>query len=585
LTARHEAPRPRRKATRVDAVSAATVPDETQFRSLHRPGASLTLRIDVADPGWDPTDLVDPLAGAGNVYLLETAGGPVDLEQRTILAWNPEREYVLRAHELETRWRGGRSARRTTANPLAELRAAMADEGAVFSAQGEGFSGGLVGYVSYDFKNHLERLPDTVADDLGVPELRLGFVRRVLVWDRRAGTLGVRVSVKCGRDPGADWKRSQRELQAVWEEVRRAAASIGSKGSAADRAGGRSAPVSRHTGTAPGAASRTPGASARVAGVARARSNLTRRDYDRMLARCHEHILAGDIYQANLSHRMAAPFLDSGLELYRTLRAINPSPFAAYLRFPEHEIVSCSPERLVKLERGRVETRPIAGTRPRARDRAADRALQQDLLANEKERAEHLMIVDMARNDIGRVCEPGSVEVEPFMRVEAYSHVRHLVSHVTGTLRADRDGFDLLAATFPGASITGVPKVRCMQIVDALERVRRGVYTGSAGYIGLDGCMDFNILIRTFFVQSGRAYFHVGGGIVADSQADREYAETLAKGRALQEALASIRPATAPKRGVSAGAGAAPHASARTPPARATSRFTRSRASRAHVVT
>src|SRR5262249_24661353 len=192
----------------------------------------------------------------------------------------------------------------------------------------------------------------------------------------------------------------------------RAAASIDSRRRSADRDGAPS--ETPYKGVAGAGASRIQAASARVARVAGARSNLTRRDYDRMLARCHEHILAGDIYQANLSHRMEAPFRGSGLELYRQLRAINPSPFAAYLRFPEHEIVSCSPERLVKLERGRVETRPIAGTRPRALDRVADRALQHDLLANEKERAEHLMIVDMARNDIGRVCEPGSVEVEPF---------------------------------------------------------------------------------------------------------------------------------------------------------------------------
>jgi anthranilate/para-aminobenzoate synthase component I len=269
-----------------------------------------------------------------------------------------------------------------------------------------------------------------------------------------------------------------------------------------------------------------------------------------MLARAHEHILAGDIYQANLSHRFAAEFDGSGLDLYRRLRAINPSPFACYLRFSDHEVVSCSPERLVRVEHGRVETRPIAGTRPRGADRTSDRRLQRDLLTDEKERAEHLMIVDMARNDIGRVCEHGSVQVERFMRVEGYSHVRHLVSNVVGSLRSDRDALDVLAAVFPGASITGVPKVRCMQIIDGLEEVRRGVYTGSAGYIGLDGSMDFNILIRTFLLQGGRAYFHVGGGIVADSDPEREYQETRAKGRALEEALRAVaaRPLPVPRR-------------------------------------
>ncbi len=279
---------------------------------------------------------------------------------------------------------------------------------------------------------------------------------------------------------------------------------------------------------------------------AQPRSNLTRAAYDRMLARCREHILAGDIYQANLSHRFSMPFGARGDDLYRGLRAINPSPFAAYLRFPEHEVVSCSPERLVKLAHGRVETRPIADTRPRAADPAEDRALHRELLASDKERSEHLMIVDMARNDIGRVCEAGSVRVERFMQVEAYSHVWHLVSNVAGSLAAGLDAFDVLAAVFPGASITGVPKVRCMQIVDELESVRRGVYTGSAGYIGFDGTMDFNILIRTVLLQDGVATFHVGGGIVADSAAGREYQESLAKGRAMHDALVAVVATAAP---------------------------------------
>jgi anthranilate/para-aminobenzoate synthase component I len=277
------------------------------------------------------------------------------------------------------------------------------------------------------------------------------------------------------------------------------------------------------------------------------RSNLTRKAYDRMLAAAKEHVFAGNIYQANLSHRFEAPFRGSGLPLYRHLRRINPSPFASYLRLPAlgtaapaAEIVSCSPERLVRLREGCVETRPIAGTRPRASDTRTDHQLEKDLLASDKERAEHVMIVDMARNDIGRVCKLGTVQVERFMSVERYSHVRHLVSNITGELSDHCDALDVLAATFPGASVTGVPKVRCMQIIDELETVRRGIYTGSAGYIGLDGALDFNILIRSFLLQDGRAWFHVGGGIVADSDAKIEYEETLSKGRALYEALVAV---------------------------------------------
>jgi len=449
--------------------------------------------------------------------LLESAGGPPDLERRVVLAWDPEPEFVLRGERLEV-WRRGRQESAVRCDdPLAALRAVLHAEGAVPTPFADAFSGGLIGYVAYDFKNRLERLPDTVQDDLGVPEFRFGLVRRVLVWDRNAASLSLRVSNRCTADAVADYRRAQADLLALWEQVSAVARSA----------------------RAPSARPSRSAAAARVAGLAPS-SNLTRAEYDRMLERCREHIFAGDIYQANLSHRFRMPFRARGSDLYRGLRAINPSPFAAYLRFPEHEVVSCSPERLVKLAQGRVETRPIAGTRPRAADPLEDRALQRELLASEKERAEHLMIVDMARNDIGRVCEAGSVNVERFMQVEAYSHVWHLVSNVTGSLAAGRDAFDLLAAVFPGASITGVPKVRCMQIVDELEPVRRGVYTGSAGYIGFDGTMDFNILIRTVLLQGGAAYFHVGGGIVADSAADREYLETLAKGRAMHEALMAV---------------------------------------------
>jgi len=519
LTARQDTP-PLSRRRRREPEDAVWLPDAALFHALHTPGASIAVRMEVPDPGWDPADLVNPLATSGIAYLFETAGGPIGLSRRAILAWNPEREFVLHGDRMETRARGRCIARQRTRTPLRLLRTLLASEGAMVSPYADAFSGGLIGYVGYDFKNHLEKLPDTVRDDLGVPDLRLGFVRRVLVWDRDAGTLSLRTSLRCGADARRDWDRARGVLLDLWAEIRAAAAAV-------------RRPVPRAA-----AASRVPAPDV-------LRSNLTRSEYDRMLERCREHILAGDIYQANLSHRFAAPFHASGLDLYRRLRAINPSPFATYLRFPEQEIVSCSPERLVKVEHGRVETRPIAGTRPRGEDRDSDRRLQRDLLANEKERAEHLMIVDMARNDIGRVCEAGSVEVESFMRVEAYSHVRHLVSNVTGSLRSDCDAFDVLAATFPGASITGVPKLRCMEIIDALEPVRRGIYTGSAGYIGLDGAMDFNILIRTFLLQDGQASFHVGGGIVADSQPEREYQETLAKGRALREALHTVRPPAA----------------------------------------
>lgn len=493
-------------------------PDPTLFDELHRVGRSLPLVVEFEDPGWDPVELMAALPRASTAYLLETPHGPVDLERRSYLAWDPEYEVVLR----HGRFDGQRARTSRRVSVLEALRARLGSEGASQVPGARGFLGGFIGYVSYDFKNHLERLPDRVADDLQTPELRLGLVRRVLGWDHRARRVRLSVHVLCkSARASADRRRAIDALNAFHADVETLTALPKPPSGAA-------------TAVVP-----QPGRTE----VTALRSNLGRTSYARMLAQTHEYILAGDIYQANLSHRFQARFSGDGLTLYKRLRQINPSPFATYLRFPEHEVVSCSPERLVRVQDGIVETRPIAGTRPRGATPQTDHHLERELLLNEKERAEHLMIVDMARNDIGRVCELGSVEVDRFMSVERYSHVHHLVSNVRGKLRSGRDAFDVLAATFPGASVTGVPKVRCMQIIDELETVRRGIYTGSAGYLGLDGSIDLNILIRSFFLQKGYAYFGVGGGIVADSNTEHEYHETLAKGRALREALREVQEA------------------------------------------
>jgi anthranilate/para-aminobenzoate synthase component I len=226
--------------------------------------------------------------------------------------------------------------------------------------------------------------------------------------------------------------------------------------------------------------------------------------------------------------------------LYDALRRVNPSPFSALLRFDDLALVSSSPERLVRLQGSRAETRPIAGTHGRGLSAAADHAVATQLLGNTKERAEHLMLVDLERNDLGRVCRYGSIHVDEFMTVERYSHVSHLVSNVTGELRTGLDAFDLIRATFPGGTITGVPKVHCMEIIDQLEPVRRGPYTGSLGYLNWDGGLDLNILIRTLVLQQSRGFLQVGAGIVADSDAHREYDETMLKAGALIEALKGI---------------------------------------------
>ncbi len=263
--------------------------------------------------------------------------------------------------------------------------------------------------------------------------------------------------------------------------------------------------------------------------------------YESIVETAKQHIYAGDIFQANLSMRYGYPWASDGWQLYRHLQKINPSPFASYWRTTWGEVISVSPERLVSLRDRHAETRPIAGTRPRGKTEQQDRELERELLACNKEQAEHIMLVDLERNDLGRVCEWGSVKVDELLAIERYSHVMHLVSNVVGTLRGDRNFVDLIRATFPGGTITGCPKVRCMEIIEKLEPQRRSLFYGSCGYIDKRGNMDLNILIRTLLKTNDHIWGQVGAGIVADSISDREWHESLQKAQAQLAALGLVR--------------------------------------------
>jgi anthranilate/para-aminobenzoate synthase component I len=272
---------------------------------------------------------------------------------------------------------------------------------------------------------------------------------------------------------------------------------------------------------------------------------MNQRSFEQMVLRAKEYIAAGDIYQVNLSQRISADINGDPFELYLRLRQINPSPFACYLPMNHMTIAGSSPERLLKVAGNRVETRPIAGTRPRiVQNTFVDRRYAQELLLSAKERAEHIMLVDLERNDLGRVCEYGSVEVNELMAVEEYSHVRHIVSNIRGKKCEECDRLDAVEAVFPGGTITGTPKIRSMEVIKELEPVDRGLYTGSVGYLSFSGEMDLNIVIRTFLIMEGRLHIQVGAGIVADSIPEKEYEETLRKGEALLEAVRSMKNAT-----------------------------------------
>ncbi len=366
--------------------------------------------------------------------------------------------------------------------------------------------GGAVGYFSYDLCHFIERLPTTAIDDLMLPECYLAFYDAIIAVDHQDSKVFL---VSTGFPELEEVKRLRRAEERL-NEVRNLVlhgSPVMVTGSASPEEG-----VTLH-------------------------ANFSREEYIAAVATAREYIRAGDIFQVNLSQRFETELNIPPYELYRKLRSINPAPFASYLGFEEVKIVGASPERFLKVIGDRVETRPIKGTRPRGKSAREDSSLARELLSSVKDRAENIMIVDLERNDLGRVCRYGTVRVTELAILETYPTVFHLTSTVVGELCPGKGRIDLLKATFPGGSITGAPKVRAMEIIDEIEPTRRSVYTGSIGYLSFNGTMDINIVIRTILVKDGRAYFQVGGGIVYDSEPEAEYVETLDKARVLIQAL------------------------------------------------
>lgn len=371
--------------------------------------------------------------------------------------------------------------------------------------------GGAVGYLSYDLGKFIERLPSIAIDDLQLPECYFAFYDAIAAFDHREGKVYIISTGFPETEQGLRDRRARarlRELQALLSAE---------------------AAVSEETPLGDVSPEEAP-----------LHCNFEHQAYLEAVERAREYICAGDIFQVNLSQRFDAPLSSAPYDLYRCLRAVNAAPFACYLNFDEVVVVSSSPERFLHLRGDMVETRPIKGTRPRGKTPAEDVAMAQELVKSIKDQAEHVMIVDLERNDIGRVCRYGTVRVSELMALEKYATVFHLTSTVEGRLRPDKGRIDLLKACFPGGSITGAPKVRSMEIIEELEPTKRSVYTGSIGYLSFSGDMDLNIAIRTILMTRGRAYFQVGGAIVYDSEPEAEYQETLDKAKALIQAITYI---------------------------------------------
>ena len=388
-------------------------------------------------------------------------------------------------------------------------------------------AGGLVGYFGYDLVRRLEDLSDAPPDDLGLPEMAFLLADTVLVFDHLKHTITVVANAFVeGRDVDGPYKRAVARIAAV-KEMLQAPLPTSVYGLAeADE-------------VEPSPAEGTPSRSANPA-ADRPRpvtSSMTREQYESGVDRIRDYIYAGDAFQVVLSQRFSTPTTVSPFAVYRGLRAVNPSPYMYYIAFDDFALCGSSPEPLITVQGKDVETRPIAGTRRRGANTAEDRRLIADLRADEKERAEHVMLVDLGRNDLGRVCAPGSVHVDEFMGMELYSHVIHMVSSVRGTLAEGATPTDALKAGFPAGTVSGAPKVRAMQIVDELETVRRGPYAGAIGYLSYGGDLDTCICIRTVVVKDGVAHVQAGAGIVADSDPAKEYEETQNKAAALLRAI------------------------------------------------
>ncbi|MGK3995609.1 aminodeoxychorismate synthase component I [Sorangium sp. So ce1024] len=470
-----------------------------------------TAAIDVSLP-WlrsvtgvhsEPLDLAEPFMDVvrrfahlpGTVALM--SGGELDSARHHILGVYPW--LSLSGHRTRTTLADGDHRAELHEDPFTALRrllqrCSVPDLGAPLP-----LSSGLLGYFAYDLKDCLERLPRTSIDDLDLPLMHLVAPSILVIHDRASAATTLLAM------------RLQGDDAAFRQDVARFKEALGAP--------------------APALPERAPQASGKRVSV------FSREEYLSAVEAIRRYIVDGDVYQVNMSQRFQAPFAGDPFDCFARMFAANPAPFFAYINAGDHQIVSTSPERFIQLRNGSVETRPIKGTRPRGRTPAEDDALRAELLESTKEDAELSMIVDLLRNDIGKVCRPGSVRVLEHKRLEAYQNVYHLVSIVKGELDPGMDAVDLLRATFPGGSITGCPKIRAMEIIDELEPVRRHIYTGSIGYVGFDGTMDLSIAIRTATFTGGKVVFSVGGGIVFDSDPASEFEETLHKGRTLMNAL------------------------------------------------
>jgi len=481
-------------------------PDKKEFLSLAQQGNMVPIFREVTADTETPISLFKKVAHGPESFLLESVEGGQRWGRYSFIGYRPRLLVKARGEEIELS-RNGEKCGTFKASPLEYLKNLMKTFRAVPVEGLPRFFGGLVGYLSYEIVRFIENLPTFKPDDIGMPDAAFMMPEHVMIYDNLAQTIKVVANIYVPEyvNHSVAYDQAVDRIDETLEVLREAAPP--------------SRPVLKSTADMV------------------LRANMERSRFEGMVQRAKQYIRDGEAIQIVLSQRFDTDLSTEPLDIYRALRRVNPSPYMYYLDFDGDVVIGASPEVLVRLENGRVALRPIAGTRRRGKDAAEDRRLEEELRTDPKELAEHVMLVDLGRNDVGRVAKVGTVEVTDLMVVEYYSHVMHLVSHVEGDLAPGLDMFDVLRASFPAGTVSGAPKVRAMEIIDELEPTRRGLYAGAVGYFSFSGNMDFCITIRTMLVCNGKVYLQVGAGIVADSVPQSEYEETVAKGKALVRAL------------------------------------------------
>jgi anthranilate synthase component 1 len=495
-------------------------PDEKKFLELAREGNQIAVSREVLADAETPVSAYLKLGAqpGGAAFLLESAESAGRLGRYSFVGSRPAAVMEFRHGRVRFSRAGGEVEERAPEHPdpLREVQAMLEGIRSVESWPGEPppFSGGAVGFLAFEAVRYFEPTVGMAKrDDLGVPDACFALVEEFLIFDHARRTMRLVVQVRTGENPAEAYRQGLKRLEAL--------------------AGRLAQPAGKTTAEVP----RRPEGDL----LAGATPNLLKSDYLRMAAAMQEQIRAGEIFQVVPSQRFTVPYTGRAIDLYRALRTINPSPYMFCLEMAGLALVGSSPETHVRCEKGKVEIRPIAGTRPRGANAEEDRRLAEEMKADPKERAEHIMLVDLARNDLGRVCEYDSVKVVELMEVENFSHVMHLVSKVEGKLRPDQDAYQVMRATFPAGTVSGSPKVRALQILAEGEPTRRGPYAGAAGYFSFNGNLDSCISIRTILLKGGKAHVQAGGGLVADSTPEGEWQESVNKAKAGLAAVAAAR--------------------------------------------